>query len=152
MNRYAKDTSVSGDRSRAEIENTLRRYGADSFAYMTSPGIAKIAFEAFGRRVRFEVPLPLADDPEFTTTPTGRARTDKQAFEELEKASRQRWRALALIVKAKLEAIASGIASFDQEFLPYILLPDGRTVAEHAVPSVLAAYEGRAMPPLLGKF
>lgn len=32
---YAKDTSVSVEKSRAEIETTLARYGAESFAYAT---------------------------------------------------------------------------------------------------------------------
>jgi hypothetical protein len=33
MSRYASETSVSQDRSRAEIERTLQRYGADMFSY-----------------------------------------------------------------------------------------------------------------------
>ena len=31
--RYAAQTEVSSDRSRAEIERTLRKYGATAFAY-----------------------------------------------------------------------------------------------------------------------
>jgi len=33
VSRYAEGTSVPADRSRAEIERTLTRYGADQFAY-----------------------------------------------------------------------------------------------------------------------
>ena len=37
---YAKDTSVSVERSRAEIETTLTRYGATAFGYATDEGRA----------------------------------------------------------------------------------------------------------------
>lgn len=40
------------------------------------------------------------------------------------------WRALALVVKAKLKAIESGIASFEQELYAHTVLPSGRTVSE----------------------
>jgi hypothetical protein len=61
--RYAAETSVPADRSRAEIESTLRRYGATKFAYGwvegdTGDQIAQLVFEAHGRRVRFRLPLP----------------------------------------------------------------------------------------------
>jgi hypothetical protein len=35
MARYASNTDVPSDRSRAEIERTLVRYGADEFMYGT---------------------------------------------------------------------------------------------------------------------
>jgi hypothetical protein len=33
VSKFAENTSVSAERSRAEIEKTLRRYGADQFMY-----------------------------------------------------------------------------------------------------------------------
>jgi hypothetical protein len=33
MSRYAEKTNVPSDKSRAEIESTLRRYGAEGFIY-----------------------------------------------------------------------------------------------------------------------
>jgi len=65
---------------------------------------------------------------------------------------RRRWRALALAVKAKLEVVASGIVGFDSEFMPYIVMPDGKTVAEHVSPSIAEAYAGGKMKALLPKF
>ena len=47
---FAENTSVSVEKSRAEIEGTLARYGATHFAYMTGPGRAAIEFIAQGRR------------------------------------------------------------------------------------------------------
>jgi len=36
---YAVGTSVSVEKSRAEIERILKRYGASHFAFMSSPGM-----------------------------------------------------------------------------------------------------------------
>jgi hypothetical protein len=66
-----------------------------------------------------------------------------------EQAVRQRWRALALVIKAKLEAFESGIETFEQAFLANILLPDGQTVGQWMVPQVEQAYLTGTMPGLL---
>ena len=61
----------------------------------------------------------------------------------------QRWRALLLVVKAKLEAVEAEIATFEEEFLPHIVLPNGRTVGEMALPEIERAYQGGRTPALL---
>lgn len=129
MSTYASKTDVTSDRSRAEIEKTLARYGATHFAYMTEPGAARIAFQANSRQVRFTIPLPDPDGREFTHHSRG-PRTASARAAAYEQATRQRWRALSLVVKAKLEAIESGIATFEQEFYAHTVLPTGRTVYE----------------------
>jgi len=147
--RYAAGTEVSSDRSRAEIEKTLRRYGADQFLYGWSGKRATIGFTAHGRNIRFELPLPDASDKEFTRTETGRTRSDTAAADAYERAVRQRWRALALIVKAKLEAVECGIATFEDEFLASTVLPSGQTVADTIRDGVSEAYRTRTVPELL---
>ncbi len=62
MSRYAENTKVPVDRSRAEIERTLERYGADAFAYATTADRAMVEFSAHNRRVRFLLPLPDASE------------------------------------------------------------------------------------------
>lgn len=147
---YAADTTVSSDRSRAEIERILTRYGADEFAYATRRDMAVIQFSAEGRTIRFTVPLPDRDSREFTHTPTrGTRRTAGQAAAAYEQAVRQKWRALALVVKAKLEAVESGIVTFEQEFLPHILLPGGGTVYDQVRPGIAASYESGKPTALL---
>lgn len=138
MATYAANTDVTSDRSRAEIERTLTRYGATHFGYMSEPGRALVAFRKDGRQVRFVIPLPDPASPEFTLTPTGRKASTDAAARAYEQAIRQRWRALALVVKAKLEAVESGIAEFDQEFYGYMVLPSGRTVYEETAEQVSA--------------
>lgn len=150
MGRYAENTSVSTEASRAEIEKNLRRYGADQFMYGWDADRAIVAFRAHGRQVKFVLPLPDRELDEFWITP-GRnlKRTADQALKLWEQACRQRWRALNLAILAKLEAVEAGIATFDDEFLAYLVLPNGQTMGEWAGPQVTAAYETAAMPALL---
>ena len=147
---YAENTSVSADRSRAEIERTLARYGADQFMYGWDENKAVLQFRAEGRYIRFVVEMPDREDREFTHTPNrGNKRTDDQAFKLWEQAGRQRWRALALVIKAKLEAVESGITEFEAEFLAHVVLPDGSTVGDWVRPQVELAYEQGEMPKML---
>lgn len=147
MGTYAADTSVSVERSRAELEKTVSRYGANAFGYAWEDGRAVVQFRAGGRFVRFVLPMPLRDD--FDTSPGGRARTAVQTEKAWEQAQRQRWRALNLVVKAKLEAVEAGIATFDEEFMAHIVLPDGQTVGDFMGPQVEKAYAEGVMPTLL---
>lgn len=149
MTRYAEKTSVASERSRAEIEKTLSRYGASGFMYGWQQETAVVAFEMEGRRIRFDLPMPDRRDPEFTETPTGRERSPAQAEAAYDQAVRQRWRALALVIKAKLEAVESGITEFEEEFLAHIVLPGGETVGRWMLPQVAQAYETGKMPRLL---
>lgn len=147
---YASQTSVSVERSRAEIERTLQRYGASKFMYGWDHQEAVIAFivhnEGSGemRQVRFKVHVPPRG--EFFKTPTGRRRTALQIEKEWEQAQRSRWRALLLVIKAKLEAIDAGIATFEDEFLAYTMLPGGETVGEWIAPQLDEVYEKGVMP------
>ncbi len=155
MSRYAASTSVSSERSRAEIEQILKRYGADQFAYGWDQSDAMIQFRAHGRLVRFVLPLPDRNAREFTHTPvSGQRRQEPAAEKEYEQAVRQRWRALVLLVKAKLEGVASGVVTFEEEFLAHTVLPDNSTVSEFMEPQIELAYTTGRMPqalPALGR-
>lgn len=147
MSRYASDTSVSVDRSRSEIEATLRRYKADQFGYATNARGATVMFTIGGRHIRFGLPLPDPKAREFTHTPSkGQARAPADAEKAWEQACRQRWRALALVIKAKLEAVAAGITTIEDEFLAHTVLPDGTTMGQWAKPQIEEAYRIGAMP------
>lgn len=147
--RFAAHTDVSVEKSRAEIENLITRYGATSTAFMTSPGRSMIMFEAQNRRIVFELPLPEITDDKFARDGRHHKRTPDKRHEVWEQACRQKWRALALVIKAKLEAVESGITTFEDEFLAHILMPDGMTVGKHIKPNIAAAYAGGTMTPLL---
>jgi hypothetical protein len=150
VSRYAENTSVGSDQSRAEIERTLARYGAASFMYGWDRNQAVIGFVKDGRQVKFLLSLPDRDDPEFRYTPARRyERSDAEQEKAYEQAVRQRWRALALVIKAKLEAVEAGITEFEDEFLAHIVLPDGSTAGQWMRPQIATAYDTGAMPPML---
>lgn len=150
MTRYAEGTKVSSANSRAEIERTLSRFGADQFMYGWKEASAVVAFRMHGRNVRFVLPMPDRDDPEFTRTPSrGTPRTQEAAEAAYEKAIRQRWRALALVIKSKLVAVEEGVTEFEDEFLAHILLPDGTIAGDFMRPQIALAYENGDMPALL---
>ena len=148
--RYAEHTAVSTEKSKAEIERTLTRYGAAKFMTGWDQDKAVMAFEMRERRIRFVLPLPDRKDKAFWTTPGGRRKRDEAgALDAWEQACRQRWRALALAIKAKLEAVETGITTFDEEFLAHIVLPSNQTVGEWLVPQVSHIYLDKKMPPML---
>ena len=130
----------------------MTRYGATEFVYGTKPEWAVVAFKMVGRQIRFMLPLPDRNSPEFTEYQRGYStyqRTPEATYKLHEQAIRQKWRALALVIKAKLEAVESGITEFEDEFLAHIVLPNGQTMGEFAKPQIAQAYESGDMPPLL---
>ena len=144
---YAASTEVTVERSRAELERTISRYGADQFMYGWDAEQAVVQFRAQGRHVRFLLPMPSRAD--FARTPTGKQKSAPAAEAAWEQACRQRWRALNLVVKAKLEAIEAGISTFDDEFMAQLVLPDGSTVGQFMAPQLEAAYLLGSMPSML---
>jgi hypothetical protein len=131
---YAQDTEVPAERSRAEIERTLNKYGATKFFYGTSPQGAGIAFEFKGRVIQLSVPNP--NERKFATP------------KKWEAERRRMWRVLLLAMKAKLELINAGLATFEDEFLAQTALPNGGTVSQWLQPQLLQAIQSRQMPQL----
>jgi len=146
---YAQWTTVDSGKSRIEIEKTLVRYGAAAFAYGWQDGAAMIGFSLHERQIKFILPMPDRNSRDFTRTPTGLQRTARAAAEAYEQAVRQRWRALNLVVKAKLEAVASGIVTFEEEFYAHMVLPGGQTVYQATINAVERAKETGDLRPLL---
>lgn len=139
MSLYAQDTSVSVERSRDEIEQLLKRYGADAFGYMTEAKGAAIHFKAGGLFLRFTLPMPTETD--VAKGPSGRRHPPGSLKRLMEKEQRRRWRSLALLIKAKLDSVASKITVFQEEFMAHIILPGGKTVGETAIPLIADAYK-----------
>lgn len=135
MGKFAEGTKVPVERSRTEIEKVLVRFGADQLVYASSasPPAALIGFRAKGKLVRFHLPLPES------------AKNAEAFAAEI----RRRWRALLLVLKAKLEAVESGITLFEQEFYAHLLLPGGMTVYETSHKDVERALQ-TGKPPSFG--
>ena len=154
---YAANTSVSVEQSRAEIERTLARYGADRFAYSTEPGRAVILFQIQDTSeiilsIKMTLPMPAKGEERFTHRKRYSAQVENppEMVNKLwEQACRSSWRSLCLVIKAKLEACACGISTVEREFLADVVLPDRRTVSEWLRPQFQQISDKGQMPKLL---
>lgn len=132
---YAERTAVPVDRSRAEIERELHRFGADGFGYGWDGGQEIIGFTYKRKNVRMCIPMP--------------ARNQYSREEAFQQERRRRWRALAMVVKAKLVAVHEGIITFEDEFLSYFVMPSGETLGQALIPRLEAAALRGELPALL---
>jgi hypothetical protein len=147
---YAKGTDVPASASEGEIKKFVLRAGATSFMSGQTGKVAMVAFELEGRRIVFNMPVPDRASDEFVLTPTKKwKRSHEQSDAAWEQAVKERWRALLLCIRAKLESIESGIETFEEAFLAHIQMPDGQTVGDMAKPVIAKAYETGQMQPLL---
>jgi hypothetical protein len=140
---YASETKVPIIQSQGEIRRILDKYGATGFVFGEQKGTHLVMFRMAERMIKFVVPMPLAGQARMK-------RGDLMTQRQVEQEERRRWRCLALVIKAKLEAVESGIATIESEFMAQILLPNGQTVGEAMMPQIDTAYRDGKMPPLLG--
>jgi hypothetical protein len=150
--KYASATAVSSEQSKVEIERTLRRYGADGFLSGWQGNEAFVSFVIANRQVKFRMALPNPADDEFCVYERGYTKHRREptvAHKLWQQACRQKWRALALVIKAKLEAVDAGISVIEDEFLANIVMPDGRLVGETIRPRIALAYDGGDVANLL---
>jgi hypothetical protein len=153
MGRYASGTTVPVEKSRAEIEATLIRYGANEFHTGWQEGKAMIGFRLKDLYVRFILPIPAKVEKRFTHKKDRHGylvkNTELQAEAAWNQEVRQRWRALLLTIKAKLEAVECGISTIEQEFLAFIVLPNQITLGDWIIQHALPAIRDGAMPLML---
>lgn len=135
---FAGATEVPVYKSKADIEGLLTKYGAEGYhsgwqaASTDDPGWDAIEFLWKNRQIRFRIPRPSLNDPKVCTY-----KGPKQG-DWIEQLNRQRWRILMLVIKAKLEAVASGVSVFEEEFMPFIVTESGRTIGEILLPRLQA--------------
>lgn len=127
---YAKRTTVPVERTRAQVVTMLERAHASRIMVAHDADSAMIAFAMSDRLLRFKVTLPPATQ---------------------EQRRRQRWRALLLALKAKLECVESGIETFDEAFLAHVVVgARGETVGEHLIPQLTQLAQDKGVPQLPG--
>jgi hypothetical protein len=119
---FAEYTKVPVTQTRLELEALLKRYGADQSLFGSEVGRAVIGFRIKGLQIKIVLKLP-------------RGTSAQDAREE-----RRMWRALLLVIKAKLEACHSGIAVIEDEFAAYVVMPMARR---------WATGPGRRSPPCM---
>lgn len=122
---YAETTKVPVAQTRAEIEKLLKAAKAQRVVTIDDPLEATVMCMLAGRLIKILVPI---------------------AAKASDQTRRARWRALLLTIKAKREAVESGIETVEQAFLSHVVLPDGRTMGQWAEPALQLAYEKGEMP------
>jgi len=124
--RYAEGTTVAAEKSRMEVDRFLQKRGAKSFATMNNEDLFAIQFQIDKRTVRIVVPRAVQ------AKRGDAAQRKRQADAE----DRRRWRALLLVLRSKFEAIASGITTFDREFMAHLVTASGQTVGDVLEPNL----------------
>lgn len=136
MAKYAKNTTVPVARSRAKIQELLKNWGINEFFFGTSPRGEGIGFKYNERVYRHNVPTP--------------KRTEDMTDRQYDQKIRQRWRILYMSLKMKLEQVADGGISFEDQFLAQMCLPDKTTVAQYMqLPENIDRLQKSRMPKLL---
>ena len=144
--RYAETTKVPASTSKAAIETLLVSHGATAYATGWDQGHDTIQFQLFKRTIRFVLPRPNPKDEKFTKDKHGFTIWNQGRINSaIDQWDRQRWRALYLVIRAKIEAVEAGISVFEQEFLAFVVLPNGLTVGDSLVPLLK---EGKPLPAL----
>jgi len=150
---YAAGTTVTVDRSKAEIERLLTRYGCSQFGsgWNNEGGqaFAHVTFRHGQTSIMLGLPMPPASDFMYEKKRSqwsSPRRRSKEAAETAYGAEvRRRWRALALVIKAKLEAVESGISTLEREFFSDVVLPNGSTLGQVLIPQLEALQSGRLL-------
>lgn len=137
---YANRTKVSTGKSLDEIKKKLTASGANSFMSGEMDGVIIVAFTIDGMAVKMQVPMP----PSYSSDATA---ATMKSYDQI---CRTKWRCLLLVIKAKIEAIESGIETFEQAFFPYFLAPNGRTLEENLLPALKGGTLNNKL--LLGQF
>ena len=123
------------DRSKQQIELLLKHHGAEAYHTGWDATRDVVEFGWKSKQIRFVLPRPEKKDHQITRG--GVLRTQRQVAGAMEQADRQRWRALYLVVRAKLEAVEAGIAVFEEEFMAFIVVPGrNQTLGEILVPRI----------------
>lgn len=123
---YAAETKVPVTQSKAEIERLVtEKYGASAYGSFKDGDRAVVMFSLDGRNIMFKM------------------KVDSGA-----QMARTNWRALLLVIKAKLESVSSGIETLEEAFLSQVVAPDGQTYGSHIVPRIEEDYQNHNVPRL----
>lgn len=143
---FAQQTLVPVEKSKHEIEVMLAKAGATGFGYMAQDNKAMLAFtfHSFGYKILFD--LPKKDEFAHTPGRQHRVRHPDDVYRFWEQACRSRWRAMALIIKAKLEAVEIGLTSIEKEFAGDMVMGDGQTVYDHLRTAIVGGKVPKALP------
>lgn len=124
---YAVKTAVPIERSRAEIEKLIQKYGADQFVSGWNANAATVGFRMENRFVQFRLPLARQCVRKWDRE-QNRYIGEDVSQEKAAQINRARWRALVLVLKAKLES-AFCLEYLDKKIWLYLFSPNDTGMA-----------------------
>ena len=131
------ENASSGDKAFAEIQKILARFGCDNYGIMQKRAeqVTLLQFEWHGRTVQ----LPghwggyatawLREHPHSSRSRSTIAEHKQKAMDIAQIAVCSLLRDW---VKAQVTAVECSLMTFEEVFMPHMLLPDGRRMVEHA--------------------
>lgn len=136
------ENSTSGERALGEIQKILRGFGCSRFGSMVDDEAAEIMvqFEYRGQPVSVKASIrgyASAWLKEHSYTNRTRCTRTEHERKAMEIASTAVYSILRDWIKGQVTAVETGILTFEGAFLGQLLLPNGKTVLEHAQASNL---------------
>lgn len=136
------ENSTSGEKALGEIQKLLRGFGCNRFGSMVddTAGEILIQFEYRERPVSVKASIKgyaaawLKEHPYGSRMRCNRTEHERKALDIARMAV---YSILRDWIKGQITAIETGILSFEGAFLGQIMLPNGRTVLEHATEAKL---------------
>lgn len=129
-------STSSGSKARAEIQKILKNFECDSVGFMDdfSCHTLTLAFTWKGRQVQLKASAQGWANAYLKENPwTHQRKSNKEDWQR--KALAQGLIAVNSIlrdwVKGQITAVETGILSFEAVFMPYTLLPSGKTLLDH---------------------
>jgi len=152
---FAKGTKVDIEKTEQQIKTMLRKAGAKAYATYETGDSASIAFHLHDLNIRMNLTMPSRDAERFTMRRANQSSVmveqSAAAAEKLwEQACKERWRALHLCVKAKLEAIDAGVETIEDAFLAHVQTSDGETIGARLKPQLRDIIAGNAPLQITG--
>jgi hypothetical protein len=135
-----ESTSVSVPKSQDAIRKLISR--------RSNPGGARIAVVSDPPREGFSADVVIDGKTYHIRVMATRKvppshRTDKQRLTFLEQEERRIWRVIFHHLKSVFEAADSGVMEFRELMMPYIVMANGKTIAEAILPQLDAKLAGK---------
>ena len=155
MAKYAEGTKTPVSNSQMEVLRILEGHGITQhmLANDSATGTHNLIFKHTGVTYKISVQMPARDAKQFQRNGRGLARSQQEIADAWAAEVRRRWRSFLLVIKAKVIGIDDGVTTFDEAFLPYVVVNEQyETLAEVMVPRIRAAATLGEYPalPMLG--
>lgn len=140
-----ENTVVPVSRSQEGIRRLLLENQATGIAFVSQSDPPSEGFEAMvpieGKTYRIRIVAKVKElERKSTRRRWGRTKTQ---IDIQEAETRRIWRVLFYHLKSVYEATNTGVMEFRELMLPYIVVKDGRTIAQHLLPQLDKAIESR---------